>query len=34
MLMMHAFVRDEILHVDLAFVGHELGQARASRTYR
>ncbi len=24
-----AFVGDEILHVDLAFVGHELGQARA-----
>ena len=34
MLMMRAFVGDEILHVDLAFVGHELGQARRCRTCR
>ena len=29
MLMMHSFIGDEILHVDLAFVGDQLGQARA-----
>ena len=29
-----AFVGDEILHVDLAFVGHELGQARGARICR
>ena len=29
MLMMHSFIGDQILHVDLAFVGHQLGQTRA-----
>ena len=29
-----AFVGDQIFHVDLAFVRHELGQARAWRTFR
>ena len=30
MVMMHAFVGDQIFHVDLAFVRHDLGQARRS----
>ena len=28
MLMMRSFVGDQILHVDLAFIGHDLGQTR------